>query len=248
MLELQTWDQTLFFTTYEFHFFIFPESITISNKQLSILRERKWRISSCLKGRLLLRFPCFGTRKSAGNFQIRVHILDSANESHPNESHLIVEYVRGLTEIAREEELAELEVEREGVRISLRAPEIYPSASTPLGNGAPQFAPAALSASANLNAAIAATTSAASTPAARDENLIEIVSPMVGVFYRAPSPSDPNFVEVGDKVEVGQTVALVEAMKVFNEITSEVSGVVVEIKAAGSDLVETGQVLLTLRK
>lgn len=70
---------------------------------------------------------------------------------------------------------------------------------------------------------------------------------MVGVFYRAPSPSDPNFIEVGDKVEIGQTVALVEAMKVFNEITSEVAGTVVEIKAASADLVETGQTLITIR-
>ena len=70
---------------------------------------------------------------------------------------------------------------------------------------------------------------------------------MVGVFYRAPSPADPNFIEIGDKVEVGQTVALVEAMKVFNEIVAEVSGVVVEIKPAGADLVETGQTIITLR-
>jgi biotin carboxyl carrier protein len=70
---------------------------------------------------------------------------------------------------------------------------------------------------------------------------------MIGVFYRAPSPSDPNFVEVGDVVEIGQTVALVEAMKVFNEITAEVAGTVIEIKAQTAELVETGQVLMTIR-
>jgi acetyl-CoA carboxylase biotin carboxyl carrier protein len=88
---------------------------------------------------------------------------------------------------------------------------------------------------------------AGSTPGAPDDSLLTIVSPMIGVFYRAPSPSDPNFVEVGDVVEIGQTVALVEAMKVFNEITAEVAGTVIEIKAQTAELVETGQVLMTIR-
>lgn len=153
------------------------------------------------------------------------------------------DYLRGLAEIVKEEKLSELEVETAGVRVTLKAPEPVVPLTTmlppaPVGGVASPFEyvqPEAVGVS---------TPAAATQP---EENLAEIVSPMVGVFYRAPSPNDPNFVEVGDKVEVGQTVALVEAMKVFNEITAEVAGTIVEIKPQSSDLVETGQVLITLR-
>jgi len=153
--------------------------------------------------------------------------------------------LRGLTEIAREEKLGELEVEQNGIRIILRAVAAN-SAASPLP--APAYFPMATGAVETPMPLVLPSTSvgsiAASAPA---ENLIEIVSPMVGVFYRAPSPADSNFIEIGDKVEVGQTVALVEAMKVFNEIVAEVSGVVAEIKSASADLVETGQTIITLR-
>lgn len=156
-----------------------------------------------------------------------------------------IAFLRGLTKIAREENLTEIEVEQNGVRVTLRASSAdeYSFPAAPQGfypiAGTPQLAPA------NVSVAPAPSTPAAA--AAPAENLIEIVSPMVGVFYRAPSPADANFIEIGDKVEIGQTVALVEAMKVFNEIVAEVSGVVVEIKPAGADLVETGQTIITLR-
>jgi len=155
-----------------------------------------------------------------------------------------IAFLRGLADIAREENLTELEVEQNGVRVTLRAS----SADEYSFPAAPQaFYPVA--GTAPLASASVAIPAAPSTPAAKapEENLLEIVSPMVGVFYRTPSPADPNFIEIGDKVEVGQTVALVEAMKVFNEIVAEVSGVVVEIKAASADLVETGQTIITLR-
>ena len=157
-----------------------------------------------------------------------------------------LEYWRGLAQIAREEELDEIEVERGGVRVTLRARAEAPAvAAYPvMAPGVAVAAPGVLPAEAGQPAAAAPSQPAAP---AKDDNLIEIVSPMIGVFYRAPSPSDPNFVEIGQRVEAGQTVALVEAMKVFNEITAESAGTVVEIKANSSDLVETGQVLVTLR-
>jgi acetyl-CoA carboxylase biotin carboxyl carrier protein len=83
---------------------------------------------------------------------------------------------------------------------------------------------------------------------APDAGLLPVVSPMVGIFYRAPSPSDPPFVEVGDTVEAGQTVGLVETMKVFNEITSDHSGTVAEILKDSGQLVETGETLITLKQ
>ena len=70
---------------------------------------------------------------------------------------------------------------------------------------------------------------------------------MVGVFYRAPSPADPNFIAVGDRVERGQVIGLVEAMKSFNEIVAESGGIVSSIPAETGQLVETGQTLVLLK-
>jgi len=86
----------------------------------------------------------------------------------------------------------------------------------------------------------------ASTPAAKDQKLVEVVSPMVGTFYRSPAPGEPSFVEVGDRVRSGQTVCIIEAMKLMNEIETEVSGQVVEILVQNGEPVEYGQPLLRL--
>jgi len=80
-----------------------------------------------------------------------------------------------------------------------------------------------------------------------DEDIHEIVAPLVGVFYRAPSPDSPNFVEVGDVVEIGQEVGLIEAMKVFSPVPSEVAGQIVEIPVNGGQLVHQGDVLVRIR-
>jgi acetyl-CoA carboxylase biotin carboxyl carrier protein len=74
-------------------------------------------------------------------------------------------------------------------------------------------------------------------------NLITIKSPMIGTFYRRPSPDKPNFVEVGDEVSVGKVVCIIEAMKLFNEIESEVSGKVVKILVDDASPVEYDQPL-----
>jgi acetyl-CoA carboxylase biotin carboxyl carrier protein len=73
-----------------------------------------------------------------------------------------------------------------------------------------------------------------------------ITSPIVGTFYRSPSPDDPSYVEVGDEVEEGDTVCIVEAMKVMNEVKADAGGEVVEIHPDDGDPVEYGQKLLTL--
>jgi acetyl-CoA carboxylase biotin carboxyl carrier protein len=78
--------------------------------------------------------------------------------------------------------------------------------------------------------------------------LHHITSPLTGVFYSRPAPQEPPFVEVGSHVEAGQVVALVEAMKVFNEIVSDVEGVVVEIKAKDGQLVNQGDTLMLLKR
>nr|YP_009313737.1 Acetyl-CoA carboxylase, biotin carboxyl carrier protein [Helminthocladia australis]SCW21991.1 Acetyl-CoA carboxylase, biotin carboxyl carrier protein [Helminthocladia australis] len=74
-----------------------------------------------------------------------------------------------------------------------------------------------------------------------------IVSPMVGTFYRSPAPSEPYFIEIHDAVKTNQTVCIVEAMKLMNEIEAEVSGEVVEILAQDGDIVDCGQPLMKIK-
>ena len=93
--------------------------------------------------------------------------------------------------------------------------------------------------------------SVAVTPGAsadqEDESLVGIATPLSGVFYAAPAPDEPPYVREGDAVEAGQTVALVEAMKVFNEIHAEVPGTVEQILATPGQVVSSGQVLMRVR-
>ena len=83
-------------------------------------------------------------------------------------------------------------------------------------------------------------------PAARAD-LIDVTAPMVGTFYRAPAPGEPSFVEVGNRIGVGQTVCILEAMKLMNELESEVSGEVVEILVENGTPVEFGEVLMRVK-
>lgn len=82
--------------------------------------------------------------------------------------------------------------------------------------------------------------------AKKPEAGVAIVAPLTGVYYSAASPTTPAFVNVGDIVQVGQIIALVEAMKVFNEITAELSGRVVSLPAKNGDVVQKGDVLLRI--
>jgi acetyl-CoA carboxylase biotin carboxyl carrier protein len=82
------------------------------------------------------------------------------------------------------------------------------------------------------------------TPPPGDRKLLEITSPMVGTFYRAPAPDEPPFVDTGDRIRSGQTVCIIEAMKLMNELESEVAGEIVEILVQNGQPVEYGQVLM----
>ncbi len=142
-----------------------------------------------------------------------------------------VEYLRELAHIVRDEGLSLLELEGDDWRITLKGAQTQ-FVSSPVEMATMPLTPTVQSAA----------------PTKTDDNLVPVVSPMVGVFYRSPSPADAPFVEVGDRVEAGQTIGLVEAMKVFNEITSDSGGVVAEINVESGQLVETGAPLLMLRR
>ncbi|MFQ6539460.1 MULTISPECIES: acetyl-CoA carboxylase biotin carboxyl carrier protein [Aphanothece] len=83
--------------------------------------------------------------------------------------------------------------------------------------------------------------------AASRSDLVEITAPMVATFYRAPAPGEPFFVELGARIKVGQTICILEAMKLMNELEAEVSGEVVEILVENGTPVEFGQVLMRVK-
>lgn len=81
-------------------------------------------------------------------------------------------------------------------------------------------------------------------PSPQERNWVEITCPMVGTFYRAPAPTEAPFVEVGDRIRPGQTVCIIEAMKLMNEIEAEIAGEVKEIVVENGESVEYGQTLI----
>lgn len=109
---------------------------------------------------------------------------------------------------------------------------------------APLVAP--LPAAAMTPAAAAPSAPPPAAPAVRSD-LLEITAPMVATFYRAPAPGEDPFVEVGARITSGQTVCILEAMKLMNELESEVSGEVVEILVENGTPVEFGQVLMRVK-
>jgi acetyl-CoA carboxylase biotin carboxyl carrier protein len=149
-----------------------------------------------------------------------------------------LQQVKELVKLVEKYGLAELAIEEGGVSILVKG----------------VVAPASVT---HAPVAVAQVEISPALPEAEEEDIAEVVqeeanvftieSPMVGVFYRAPSPDTPNFVEVGDEVEVGQTVGLIEAMKVFSEIPSEVAGVVVEVPGANGKLAHQGDPLVRIR-
>ena len=97
-----------------------------------------------------------------------------------------------------------------------------------------------------IEATTAPSTPPPSVPGSRSD-LVEVTAPMVGTFYRAPGPEEPPFVDIGSRISVGQAVCILEAMKLMNELESEVSGEVVEILVENGTPVEFGQVLMRLK-
>lgn len=141
---------------------------------------------------------------------------------------------RGLTRVRVEEpDGTAVELERASAAQPVAVPMPMPSAMA-----APVAAPAAMP---------AAPEPTAQTPAAAPEPKgTEVTAPMVGVFYAAPAPGDEPFVRVGSKVKAGETLCIIEAMKVLNEVTAEADGEVLEICVADGDLVEFGSCLMRI--
>ena len=139
--------------------------------------------------------------------------------------------IKALIDLMKKNDLSVFEMEKDGFRIKLQKglgdQPIITSTTAP--------------------AARTAANSPAATASAESASLKDIVSPMVGTFYRAGSPDASPFVDVGTKVDEDTVVCIIEAMKVMNEIKAETSGVIAEVVAENSKPVQFGQVLFRVR-
>jgi acetyl-CoA carboxylase biotin carboxyl carrier protein len=146
--------------------------------------------------------------------------------------------IQNLIKFVSNSGVAEVKLEMDDVKITIKttvegtSPEITYLQQAPIAQAAPQ-APQAPVAAAPVAAA----------PAAENSNYITVKSPMIGTFYRKPSPDKPMFVEVGSTISKGDTLCVIEAMKLFNEIESEVSGKIVKILVDDMSPVEFDQPL-----
>jgi acetyl-CoA carboxylase biotin carboxyl carrier protein len=153
--------------------------------------------------------------------------------------------------ILDERNIAEFELEEKGVKLRvLRIRGEMPPHPTPVvasvmtaGSAVP-----ALGAGASTAAGSAAPSAAPGGESALEEGLHVIKSPIVGTFYRAPDPNSPVFCEVGDRVKSGQVVCIIEAMKLMNEIESEVAGEIVKIHVENGKPVQYGDPLFSIRQ
>ena len=151
-----------------------------------------------------------------------------------------IKQIQELVKLINKTSIGEITIEEDGTKITIKQKKepsqtIYTQQSAPQTGGfAPQAAPAAPAAAAPPP-----------TPAAapKQDNLITIKSPMIGTFYRQAGPDKPLFVNVGDEVTTGKVVCIIEAMKLFNEIESEVSGTIVKVLVEDASPVEYDQPL-----
>jgi acetyl-CoA carboxylase biotin carboxyl carrier protein len=139
-----------------------------------------------------------------------------------------------------------LEITRAGtrIRIAKTPPQVVHVASA--GVAAPERTSSAPASGGTAVAPESTASAAGGAAAAPASNLTEVTSPMVGTFYRSPAPEAPSYVEVGQRVSRGQTLCILEAMKLMNELESEVDGIVREVLVDNAEPVEYGQVLFRI--
>lgn len=143
--------------------------------------------------------------------------------------------IQQLADLLKRNHLTELEIERSGVRIRIRhEPVIRTTAAQ------------TVEATTNQSASTGTTPATQTRPPAETDGQVTITSPIVGTFYRSPSPDADPYVEEGDYVKKGQVLCIVEAMKLMNEIESETDGRIVKILAESTKSVEYGQALFLI--
>ncbi|HAD34983.1 MAG TPA: acetyl-CoA carboxylase biotin carboxyl carrier protein [Chitinophagaceae bacterium] len=158
-----------------------------------------------------------------------------------------IDEINLLLQAVHQSNVNELKLEKGDFKITIRqggvvvsAPQVHQVVSAPAPVSATPYAPlATASSAAPVNQPPAADTSF--------DNLITIKSPMIGTFYRSSGPGKPTFVNVGDEIKEGQVICIVEAMKLFNEIESEISGKIVKVLADDASPVEYDQPLFLVQ-
>ncbi|WP_003543126.1 acetyl-CoA carboxylase biotin carboxyl carrier protein [Desulfotomaculum nigrificans] len=154
--------------------------------------------------------------------------------------------LKELIKVLDQTDITEIELESDGVKVSIRkGGKVSAAPVTPAPTATTPEAPAVTKAA---EATVAPAPAAAPAPAVPAADLTPVTAPMVGTFYRAPAPDADPFVKVGDTVQAGQTLCIIEAMKLMNEIEAEVSGEVVEILVENGQPVEYGQTLFLIKK
>jgi acetyl-CoA carboxylase biotin carboxyl carrier protein len=157
------------------------------------------------------------------------------SDDRPTEKEALpLEDVGRLVELLAESGVGEIRVKQGTLEVTVKARSEAPSETSAVPHVAPQTAPEP-------------TGSKTDSPTGRNGSLHVVRSPVVGTFYRAPRPGEEPYVEVGDRIEVGHTLCLVEAMKLMNEIPSDVSGEVVEVLVENSKGVEYDQPLFRIQ-
>ncbi len=158
--------------------------------------------------------------------------------------------LKELIEFLKEQDVAEFQLERGDlkVHVKLNVPNQVQYIAAPAMAAAPHFPPASTVGHVPPAHNSPAPAAAPAAPAAdSDEGLHQVKSPIVGTFYEAPSPGAPPFVKPGDSVSAGQVLCIVEAMKLMNEIESDVAGEIVKIYVKNGQPVEYGQPLFAVR-
>ena len=150
------------------------------------------------------------------------------------------EQLHRLLEALGESDIQEFRLEGDDFRLEIRR-------NLPAQTVMAPVMPAPVAAAAPAPVAPAEPAAAPPASTATRSDLLEVTAPMVGTFYRAPAPGEPAFVEVGTRINVGQTVCILEAMKLMNELESEVGGEVVEILVDNGTPVEFGQVSMRVK-
>ena len=138
-----------------------------------------------------------------------------------------------ITELVLKNDDFELTVRKEKGLVAVAPPAVSPQII--------EAAPPPVASAPNV---MAAPVAEAPAPVVDDKKWVDVTSPMVGTFYSAPAPDEDPFVSVGDRITKGDTVCIIEAMKLMNEIEGEVSGQIVEIAVQNGEPVEFGQVLM----
>ncbi len=173
---------------------------------------------------------------------------DAIYSNYKNQPKMTFEEIKSLIQLINKSDLAEFRLEDGDQKITIRTSkynsgkqQIYQTTAAPAAVAAPISAP--LTASVPVATASEAAKPATEPAATEGGNFLEIKSPIVGTFYRAAGTDKPPYIKVGDKVQKGSVVCIVEAMKLFNEIESEVQGKIVKICIDDASPVEYDQVL-----